>query len=181
LAAAGVLTAFCAWSPVMALGQDCKSAPLAKELTTLLAERRLDAFAVQDPSRPGFFVAVRSYPGVQLLVVGGSSSAIDYITYQLARKDYGEVYSALHSSAASATKLFVHDMGADGLTRESDQVDVVYEKDADQMLVDRAGRASGLSKEAYASKVTAIDEEYAALLDIVLKEIRQSTPGLGPT
>jgi hypothetical protein len=56
----------------------------------------------------------------------------------------------------------------------------VYEKDADQMLVDRAGKASGLSKEAYASKVMAIDEEYAGLLDIVLKEIH-STAGLGPT
>jgi hypothetical protein len=164
----------------MALGEDSKSAPLAKELTMLLAERHLDAFAVQDPSRPGFFVAVRSYPGVQLLVVGGSSTASDYLEYQLDRKDYGEVYSALHSSAAADTKLFVHDMGGDGLTRGSDQVDVVYEKDADQMLVDRGGKASGLTKEVYASKFMTIDEKYAALLDIVLKAIRQSTASLGP-
>jgi hypothetical protein len=140
----------------------------------------LDAFAVQDPSRPGFFVAVRSYPGVQLLVVGGKSSAIDYIKYQLDRKDYGEAYSALHSSAAPDTKLFVHDMGCDGLTGESGQVDVVYEKGADQMLFDGAGKASGLSKDGYATKFMAIDEEYAALLDIVLKAIRPSTAGLGP-
>ena len=117
---------------------------------------------------------------MQLLVVGGSSTAIDYIEYQLDRKDYGDVYSALHSSATPDTKLFVHDMGGDGLTRESGEVDVVYEKDADQMLVDRAGKASGLSKKAYASKFMAIDEKYTALLDVALKAIRQSTPSLGP-
>jgi hypothetical protein len=180
-ASAGLLAAFCACASLMALGQDSKSASLAKELTTLLAERHLDAFAVQDPSSPGFFVAVRSYPGVQLLVVGGKSSAIDYLKYQLDRKDYSEAYSALHSSAEPDTKLFVHDMGCDGLARESDQVDVVYEKAADQMLFDRAGKASGLSKDAYATKLMAIDAQYAALLDIVLKAIRPSTDGLGPS
>jgi hypothetical protein len=179
-ASVALLAAFCAGVPVMARGQDSKSAPLAKELTTRWAERRVDVFAVQDPSRPGFFVAVRAYPGVQLLVVGGKSTALDYMKYQLDRKDYGEAYSALHSSTAPDTKLFVHDMGCDGLTRESDQVDVVHEKGADQIVFDRAGKASGLSRDAYNAKLRAIDAEYAALLDIILKAIRPSAGGLDP-
>ena len=179
-AAAAVLAVLWACAPLIAGAEQSKSAPLARELTALLSERHLDAFAVEDPSRPGFFVAVRSYPGVQLLVVGGKSSAIDYIKYQLDRKDYSEAYTALHTSASPETKLFVHDMGCDGLTRESDQVDVVYGKGADQVLFDGTGKASGLAKDAYNTKVTAVDAEYTALLDIVLKAIRPSTGGLDP-
>ena len=64
-----------------------------------MGERHLDAFAVEDSTRPGYFVAVRAYPGVQLLVVSAQSSAVDYMKYQLDRKDYGEGYSALNASA----------------------------------------------------------------------------------
>jgi hypothetical protein len=160
--------------------QESKSAALAKELVTLMGERKLDAFAVQDPATPGYFVAVRPYPDIQLLIVGAQSSSVDYVKYQLDRKDYGEVYSALNASAVPETKVFVQDMGCDGVRREGDPVDVVYHQAATQILLDGTGKASGLSKSAYAAKATELDVRYADLLRVVLETIRAAAAGEEP-
>jgi hypothetical protein len=165
--------ALCGGAPAVA--SDSKSAPLAKELSALMASRRIEAFAVQDPARPGFYVAVRSYPGVQLLLVGAESNALEYMKYQLDRKDYGESYAALHNSAVPTTKLFVQDMGCDGLSQNADHVDVVYQQTATHLLVDDSGKASGLSKDAFKAKVAEVDARYAELLQLVLKTIRADT------
>jgi hypothetical protein len=170
-----VLAVCCAGVPRTAAAADSKSAPLAKELSALMAERQLDAFAVPDPARPGFYVAVRSYPGVQLLLVGAESNALEYLKYQLDRKDYGESYAALHNSAVPTTKLFVQDMGCDGLSRDGEPVDVVYQQAATQLLLDGNGKASGLAKDAYAAKVAEVDARYAELLQLVLKTMRADT------
>jgi hypothetical protein len=177
---AAVLAVCCAGATRAAAGQDSKSAPLARELSTLMTSRQLDVFAVEDPARPGFFIAVRSYPGVQLLLVGAASNSIEYMKYQLDRKDYGEAYAALHVSAVPATKLFVQDMGCDGVRREGDPVDVVYHQAATQILLDGTGKASGLSKSAYAAKATELDVRYADLLRVVLETIRAAAAGEEP-
>jgi hypothetical protein len=157
--------------------EDSKSAPLAKELTTLMTTRQLDVFAVEDPTRPGYFVAVRAYPGVQLLLVGAESNSIQYMEYQLERKDYGEAYSALNSTAVPATKLFVQDMGCDGVRREGDRIDVIYQQAASQFLLDGSGKANGLSKDAYSVKAAQLDAQYAELLQLVLDSIRSAAAG----
>jgi hypothetical protein len=92
--------------------------------------------------------------------------------YQLDRKDYGESYAALHNSAVPRTKLFVQDMGCDGFSRDGEHVDVVYQQAAGQLLLDGSGKASGLSKDAYAAKAAEVDARYAELLELVIKTIR---------
>lgn len=174
---AAVLTV-CGVAAAYTAGPKSKSETLARELSSLMASRQIDAFAVQDPARPGFFVAVRSYPGVQLLLVGAESKSIDYVKYQLDRKDYGESYSALHASAIPATKLFVQDMGCDGLQRDGDPVDVVYDKTATQLLLDGDGKASGLSKEDYVAKAAEVDDRYAELLRLLVETIRTDPSGI---
>ena len=174
---AAVLTV-CGVAATQTAGPKSKSEALARELSSLMAARQIDAFAVQDPARPGFFVAVRSYPGVQLLLVGAESKAIDYVKYQLDRKDYGESYAALHASAVPTTKLFVQDMGCDGLHRDGDPVDVVYDKAATQLLLDGDGKASGLSREAYIAKAAEVDGRYAQLLQLLVETIRTGPSGM---
>ncbi len=66
-------------------------------------------------------------------------------------------------------------MGCDGVGAGGDLVDVVYEKGAEQILFDGKGKASGLSKDIYATKVTETDTRYAALLEAVLKAMRAGT------
>jgi hypothetical protein len=163
-----------------AAGDDSKSAPLAKELTTLMTARQIDAFAVESPTRPGYFVAVRAYPGVQLLLVAAESNSTEYMEYQLERKDYGEAYLALNTSAVPATKLFVQDMGCDGVRREGDRVDVIYQQAETQFLLDGSGKANGLSKDAYSAKAAQIDARYAELLQLVLDAVRSAAAGKTP-
>jgi hypothetical protein len=172
-----VLTLCCALTSGASTAPESKSAALAKDLSELMASRGIDAFAAQDRARPAFFVAVRSYPGVQLLLVGAESTAVEYVKYQVEHKNYGEAYTALHSSAVPATKLFVQDMGCDGLQRDGDPVDVVYHQASTQLLLDGNGKASALSKEAYTAKAAEADARYAELLQLVLKAIRADGAG----
>ena len=53
--------------------QDSKSAALAKELTTLLKERKLDSIAARLPTTTDLYVAALYFPG-QLIVVRARSS-----------------------------------------------------------------------------------------------------------
>ena len=56
-----------------AFAQESKSAPLAKQLAAALDAAKLDCVAAKDPSAPDVFVAALYFPGVQLLVVSGST------------------------------------------------------------------------------------------------------------
>jgi hypothetical protein len=161
-------------APRAVFAQQMKSPALAKEFVTLMVERKLDAFAVEDPQKPGHFVAALAYPGAQLLVVRGQTASADYMKWQIQQKAYAEAYSALQGSAVAATKLFFQDMGADGLSRESDLVDVVYEKGVDQVLFDGKGSASNLSKSQYEAKLASSDAEYAAMLTLLVNGLRSA-------
>jgi hypothetical protein len=112
----------------------------------------LTAFAVQDPAAPTRFVAALLFPETQLLIVAAVSTSPDYIRAQIAEKQYAEVYSALNASAAPETKLFFQDMGCDGLSRDGEQVDVMYDETGQQVLFDGQGKISGLSKNEYAAR-----------------------------
>jgi len=174
---AAALALCCALPSGTSASPESKSAALAKELSELMASRRIDVFAAQDPARPAFFVAVRAYPGVQLLLVGAESTAVEYVKYQVDHKNYGEAYAALHTSAVPATKLFVQDMACDGLQRDGDPVDVVYHRASAQLLLDGNGKASALSKEAYTAKATEADARYAEWLELALKAIHADSAG----
>lgn len=171
--AVAIVLASLIW-PGTALGQPNESAALAKQLTALMAERGLEVFAAQDSSKPDYFIAIRAYPGVQLLIVGAKSNSPDYIKYQIDQRAYDEAYAGLNASAVPDTKLFIQDMGCDGLQRDGDPVDVAYEKAHTQVVFDGNGKASGLSKGAYASKVTATDTSYAGMLALLLERLRSS-------
>jgi hypothetical protein len=158
--------------PHPARAQDTRSAGVAKELATLMAERKLEAFAAQDPAAPDRFVAALAFPGVQMLVVDARSSSPDYIKWQIQEKQYADAYSTLNSTAVPDTKLFIQDMGCNGLSHGSEHVDVMYERNSDQMLFDGKGRASGLSREEYVKKLGSADERYSAMLTLLLEQLR---------
>jgi hypothetical protein len=164
--------------PPAAWAEGTRSSAVAGELVTLMAERKIEAFAVQDPAAPDRFVAALAFPGVQMLVVDARSSSPDYIRHQIAQKQYAEAYSALNSTAVPDTKLFIQDMGCNGLSQGSEQVDVMYERNADQTVFDGKGKASGLSKNDYAKKLGTADERYSAMLTLLLGQLR-ATPEAG--
>jgi hypothetical protein len=159
--------------PRLALAQDGKagSAVTTRELVTAMTIQKITAFAVQDPATPTRFVAALLFPETQLLIVGAASTSADYITAQIAQKQYAEVYAALHASAVPETKLFFQDMGCDGLSRDGEQVDVMYDESDRQVLFDGKGKASGLSKNEYAAKFGAAETQYTAMVTLLLKSL----------
>jgi len=151
---------------------DLQSRPLAQQLTTLLAGRHLDAIAVKDPSDDGRFVAALYFPDVQLLVISARYPSPAELQQMLASHAYRDVYAALQQSGAADSKLFVQDLGADGLHAAANQpVDIVYERVVNQAIFDKdVARADA----AYNRKLTAADAQYSRLLQLLLDAARKS-------
>jgi hypothetical protein len=176
----GLLVLVAAAAAIPPIGaQEVSSASLAKELLSLMTSRTLEAFAAEDPADTGHFVAVRAYPGVQLLVVDAKSSSTDYVKWQIEHRAYAAAYDGLDASAVPASKIFVQDMGCDGLRDDNGGVDVMYEHVTDRTLFDGRGKASGLSKTQYASKRQAAEERYRAMLTLLVTGLKAhpATPG----
>ncbi|MBS1817613.1 MAG: hypothetical protein JSU08_06775 [Acidobacteria bacterium] len=149
------------------------SAALARELTTTLAARHLDAFAARDPQAADGFVAALLYPNVQLLVVSGRYPAPDALAAQLQAGRFQEAYAALQGNAVPDSKLFVQDMQADGLRGDADQTpDIVYEKVVTQTILN-GNPKSGDYRKTLKSK----DEAYSRALQVLLEALKSQPAG----
>src|SRR5215831_527927 len=100
--------------PIAADAQS-KSADLAKQLSQLLEQKKLEGFAAADADNAGVFVAALYYPGTELLVVSAKHFNPPALTDKLAQKNYQEVYADLNAGAVAGSKLLVMDTFADGL------------------------------------------------------------------
>src|SRR5688500_16575893 len=113
---------------VVTAAQDAKSAAAARELSQVLEAAKLDSIAAADPSAPGGFIAALYIPGMQLLVVSAQYSAPTLLVDKLSAADFRGVYMDLHASATPGTKVFVQDVGPDGLISRSESGDSWEEK-----------------------------------------------------
>jgi len=147
------------------------SAAVAGELSSLLADRHLEAFAVQDPEAPNRFIAALLIPGSQLLVVSAEYPAPAELQAQLTQKNYRDIYAALQQPVSLQSRVFFIDAGCDGLRSGGDSVDVLYEK-GKQTTFDGRWKPQGLSEDAYTKKVGAADEQYAKLLTALVSGLK---------
>lgn len=147
------------------------SIPVAGELTSLMAQRHLDAIAAAVPDTPNRFVAALLIPNAQLLVVSAEYPAPAELQAQLSQKNYRDVYGALHQPVTLKTRLFFVDAGCDGLRSGADNVDVVYEQ-GKQTLFDGHWKQQGLSEETYQKKLGEDDEQYAKLLTTLVAALK---------
>ena len=149
------------------------SSKSAEELVKLMTAQNLQTFAVPDPDTPGRFVAAMLIPGSQLLVVAAQSTAPAYLHAQLVEKDYAEIYSTLHSAAVLDTKLFVQDMGCDGLPRSRHgNIDIMYERGTAQTVFDGDWKGQKMSRSAYEEKLRKADVDYSRLLTLLSQQLR---------
>src|SRR6267154_25838 len=100
---------------VTPLAQESKSAALAKELSAPLDAAKLDSIAAKDPAKPDVFYGALYFPGTQLLVVSAQYSAPLAMNERIAKKDYREAYLDLSSASVPGSKIFIEDLGANGL------------------------------------------------------------------
>ena len=162
----------------LAAGQDSASAAPAAELRALMARGQTTAAAAADPVTPGRFVAATYIEGLGLLVVAAKSSAAAYIQHTINNKQYSEAYTSLNGTAASAGKLFVQDMGADGLQAGPDKgtaFDIVDQEVSNRLLLNGDWKAQHLSEQEYQLRARAIDQEYARMLGLMVAQLKQGT------
>jgi hypothetical protein len=158
------------------------SATSAKELVGLLQARKLEAYAVRDPSESGRFVAVLLIPNVQLLVVSAAYERPMDIEYRLYHKDFMNAYMDLNSSVYSQAKFFVDDAQGDGLKAVPGKEpgrDAVKAEGQDRVFDGafadpRRRNDKRISQEDYFKAFVAADERYARLLGVLVAELKKS-------
>lgn len=160
--------------------QDAKSAELAKQLTGLLDQKKLDAIAIPDSRTPGNFIAALYFPGTQLLVVTAKYSAPHLLTELLGRKDYRAVYAELTSASVPGSKVLVNDVYANGLMIRpsgSNPPDSV-ESASSQATFDGAWRKAKIAEADYIKSFNDADAAYTRILEALIAQLKTAGTSL---
>jgi hypothetical protein len=163
--------------PSTAFAQESKSAPLAKQLAAALDAAKLDSVAAKDPTSPDGFVAALYFPGLELLVVSAKYSAPSLLTDKLLAKNYRDIYVDLNSASLADTKVFVEDLGADGLQakREENKPFDSYTAGVKHTMFDSDWKAQKLSEDDYKKAFSAADEKYTSMLATLLAQLKKTS------
>src|SRR5882672_5028997 len=113
------LTAVLALSPAIAAAQDSKSANVVTELVKMMDTMKLDSFAVKGGG-PNEYVGALYFPGSQLLVVSAKFDGTYRGDQLIGEKNYRDIYIDLNSASVPTSKVFVSDLGANGLHARKD-------------------------------------------------------------
>jgi hypothetical protein len=169
---AAVLLAGSGWA------QESRSAALAKQLTAALDAANLDSIAAKDPSAEGTYVAALYFKGAQLLVVSAKYAAPTLLDAKLAQKDFRDVYIDLNSASVPESKVFIEDLGADGLRPkrggDNDPFDS-YEQAGKRVAFDGDWKAQKISEQDYMKTYSAADERYSQILQTLLEQVKKTS------
>lgn len=164
-------------SAVAASAQEPKSAALAKQLAAALDAGHLDSIAAKDPSHPDTFIGALYFKGVQLLMVSAKYAAPSLLVEKIGQKDYRNVYIDLNSASVPDSKIFVEDLGADGLKAKRDDNTPydTYEAGGKRTAFDGEWKKQKLSEDEYMKAYAAADERYSQMLTALLAQMRPSS------
>jgi hypothetical protein len=156
--------------------QDSKSAALAKELTNLMQQRKLDSVAARHPAADDEFVAALFFPG-QLLVVTARTSAPAVVNEKLIRREFRDVYIDLNSASIPESRVMISDGGADGLRprREENQPFDSQDAAGKSVRFDGNWREDKMSEQDYMGIFAKADERYITALTALLNELKKSS------
>lgn len=155
--------------------QESRTAPLVKELTSLLAQRKLDSIAARHPGAPDQFVAALFFPG-QLLVVSARTTAPAVVNEKLLRAEFRDVYIDLNSASIPESRVMISDGGADGLraSREPNQPFDTHDAAGKGIRFDGNWREDKMSEQDYMKWFGQADEAYMAALQALLAELKKT-------
>ena len=168
------LIAVLLFAPAIAAAQDSKSASPVTELVKMMDTMKLDSFAVKGAA-PNEYVGALYFPGSQLLVVSAKFDAPQHANLLLSEKNYRDIYIDLNSASVPQSKMFVSDLGANGL---------LFKKDGNQAFdtVDVGGKTynfdgdwkkANLSEDDYAKAYTTSDDRYTQMIQILLAGLKK--------
>jgi hypothetical protein len=157
--------------------QESKSASLAKQLAAALDAAKLDSVAAKDPASPDGFVGALYFPGLELLVVSAKYSAPMLLADKLAQKNYRDIYIDLNSASLLESKVFIEDLGADGLQvkREENKPFDSYTLGSKHTIFDSDWKAQKISEDEYKKAFTAADEKYTVMLSALLAQLKKTS------
>lgn len=163
--------------PSLAIAQQTsQSEKLATELAALLDTRKLESVAAAGPTE-GEYVGALYFPGSQLLVVGAKYSSPARMALLIGARQYRDAYIDLNSASDPASKLFVSDLGANGVhfdrtgNQPWDTIDVAGKSYA---FDGEWGRAK-ISRDEYTKVYQATDERYSRMLEALIAELKKSS------
>lgn len=158
-----------------AAGQE-RSAALAKELTNLLTERKLDSIAARHPAAADQFVAALYFPG-QLLVVWARTSVPAVVNEKVIRREFRDVYIDLNSASIPESRVMIADGGADGLRakREPNQPFDTQDANGKGIRFDGNWREDKMSEADYMKIYTQADEAYVTALQALVNELKKAS------
>jgi hypothetical protein len=166
-----VALAGCLLVPTTLAAQDSKSAAVAGQLTQLLDQMKLDAVAAKHGTDQ--FVAALYFQGSQLLVVTAKYSTPDRLNYLIGQKQYKDVYSDLSSASEQATKVFVMDLGANGLKFKRETNEPFDTVDSSGGSVAFNGERGKLSEDDYKKAFAISDEQYTSMLQALIAALKK--------
>jgi hypothetical protein len=156
---------------------ESRSAGLAAELTQLLTEKKLDSIATPDPAGDQY-VGALYIPGAQLLVIRAKYPSKDRMSYLLYNKMYRDAYVDLNSASDPTTRVFITDLGANGLQfkREKDQPFDMVDLGGKAMAFDgKWGGKEAPSRDEYARTYQTSDEQYSLMLQALIEALKKSS------
>ncbi|HXE79710.1 MAG TPA: hypothetical protein VNK41_03095 [Vicinamibacterales bacterium] len=156
---------------------------LAKRLTALLDERKLDSIAARDPNDPNQFVAALYFPGSQLLVVRAKYAAPALLNEKILKGQYRDVYIDLNAASDPSTKILVEDMMADGLKarRQDDEPFDSFSKGrGDRYAFDGEWDDRKIKEEDYFKTFAGVEQEYAQMLETLITQLTQPAEPAAP-
>ena len=159
-----------------AAAQDSRSATLAKELTDLLGQRKLDSVAAKHPAAADQFVAALFFPG-QLLVITARTTAPAVVNEKLIRREFRDVYIDLNSASIPESRVMITDGGADGLRprREPNQPFDTHDAGGKSVRFTGNWREQKVSEQDYMKVFSQADEAYMAALQALVAELKKAS------
>jgi hypothetical protein len=154
-----------------------KSAALAKQVAAALDAAKLDAIAAKDPVKPSVFIGALYFAGSEFLVVSAEYSAPAHMTDEIDKKDYHDAYLDLSSASVPATKVFVEDLGANGLVAKpgENQPFDTYEAGGKRTMFDGDWKKQQMSEDDYMKTFAAADDAYSKMLAALLDQIKKAS------
>ena len=162
-------------STLTVYAQEPRTAALAKELTSLLTQRKLDSIAARQPGASDQFVAALFFPG-QLLVVSAKTSAPAIVNEKLMRREFRDVYIDLNSASIPESRVMITDSGADGLKPKREPNGPIDMQDAagKGIRFDGNWREDKMSEQDYMKAFTLADEAYFSALQALVAELKKA-------
>jgi hypothetical protein len=167
----GILTISCA---ATAFAQEAKSVVLAKQLAAALDAGKLDSIAAKDPASPDTFFGALYFKGMQLLIVSAKYAAPSLLIDKITQKNYRDVYIDLNSASVPESKIFIEDLGVDGLKakREDNTPYDTYEAAGKRTAFDGDWKKQKISEQDYMKTFSVADDKYSAMLAALLAQVK---------